>query len=136
MVERILNLAFFGLGIGLIGLAVAQTVLSVRRRRTWVWSTGKVVGYRRERDDKHRGFYYFPRIEYSVGDRAYVCCASSGRGVRSFEVGQSVPILYDPRNPEQADLATAFALWLLPIVLMFFGLGFVLVIGFKLFGRI
>ena len=99
-------------------------------------SMGTVVGFKKQRDDKHwHGHFFFPRIEFLAGGRKIDFVASSGRGIRGFAVGDTVSILYDPANPERADMATSSAMWLLPIVLAALSLPFLLVNGIRLFSR-
>jgi hypothetical protein len=133
MFEQIQNIVSFGIGLAIFGLAVAQTVFILHRRQTWIVSTGIVVGFRKVRNDKRGGHFYFLRIEFLVVDRKIVFTASSGSGNRGFNVGDSVPIHYDPAKPESADLATVGSVWLVPIALGVLSLPFILGSGFRLF---
>jgi hypothetical protein len=46
---------------------------------------------------------------------------------RDYRVGDSVRVLYDPRHPEHAEIASFVRLWLLPFVLSFFAAVFFIV---------
>ena len=46
------------------------------------------------------------------------------RGGEDYQVGQAVPVLYDPNNPEQASIATKKQIWGAPVLLILGGLGF------------
>jgi hypothetical protein len=39
---------------------------------------------------------------------------------RDYRVGDSVQVLYDPRDPEHAEIASFVRLWLLPFTLLLF----------------
>ena len=111
-------------GLALSGLMGAQSVVRLIR---WRRSEGEVVGFSQEEG------CYFPVIEFDLPDGTEVrFTASSGRGTRRFTEGDRVPIFYDPRDPQKADLRTFMGIWFFPIVLLFFGLIFAIGSGMKL----
>ncbi len=46
------------------------------------------------------------------------------RGGENYQVGQVVPVLYDPNNPQHASIATKRQIWGAPALLVLGGIGF------------
>ena len=40
----------------------------------------------------------------------------------SYKVGEKVPVMYDPKNPNNADLKDGYTKWYIPILFWIFGL--------------
>lgn len=103
-----------------------QTVLFVGKARL---SPGVVVGEQRSRTVTIKGQSQFRAV--SVMDAPVVLFRDEA-GVHhrftalastqeTFEVGETLPILYDPGHPERARIRSFDALWMRPILLMGFG---------------
>ena len=93
---------------------------SLRRCFTWSSATGAV-----HRLDEETGRKGQARFRAAVG-----FTSRDGREIsfhsevatthRDYRVGDSVRVLYDPRDPEHAEIASFVRLWLLPLVLLLF----------------
>ncbi len=103
-----------------------QTVLFLGQARP---GTGVVVGERRSTSVRLKGQSSYrevsstrsPVVEFHDGagvKHHFVPLASSQQ---SFETGERVPVLYDPQQPERANLRTFDSLWMRPILLVGFG---------------
>lgn len=89
-------------------------------------ATGQVVAleYRRSRDthDGSTSYLYYPVVEFALADGQQIRFESQvGSSWPRFRVGQAVEVLYDPRNPQKAQINRFWELWLFPVV--FGGLG-------------
>lgn len=68
---------------------------------------------------------WYPTVEFSTGAGETVTFESSvGSDPPTHDVGEEVPVAYDPANPSDAKVATGLSLYLLPLI--FGGLGVVL----------
>jgi hypothetical protein len=103
-----------------------QTALFLGQARP---GTGVVVGERRSTSVRLKGQSAYREVSTT---RSPVVEFHDGAGVRhrfvplassqqSFETGERVPVLYDPRQPGQAHLRSFDALWMRPILLVGFG---------------
>ena len=70
--------------------------------------------------------FFFPVVEFTTGEgRSIRFTSDSGRRIARPK-GSRVRVLYDPRNPEDASMATFSTLWMFPLVTALFGLPFLL----------
>ena len=104
---------------------------SWRRRSKGIAADGVVVG---QKEWQHGGggrgggagasdTTYSPQVEFHTpgGERiVFAASVSSGNPPR---LGRKVKVLYDPDNPHDADIAAALSSWILPLLLLAFGLG-------------
>ena len=107
---------------------------SWRRRSKGIAADGIVVG---QKEWQHGGSgsrgasdtTYSPQVEFHTassggaggGERiVFTASVSSGNPPR---LGRKVKVLYDPDNPHDADIAAALTSWILPLLLLVFGLG-------------
>lgn len=101
---------------------------SWRRRTRGIAADGIVVG---QKEWQHGGSgsrgasdtTYSPQVEFRTpgGERiVFAASVSSGNPPR---LGRKVKVLYDPDNPHDADIAAALSSWILPLLLLAFGLG-------------
>ncbi len=125
----VINVLMVCVGLVLLGLSGWLGIQSVARLTRWCRSERTVVKFSRVEGCS------CPVVEFALADGTTVTfTASSGRGTRQFKEGDSVPILYNPRDPQEADLRTCFAMWFFPVALGLLGLVFVVGSGLKLLG--
>jgi len=94
-------------------------------------SQGVVVELIIERFDKT--IMYAPIISFTTkeGDKIEFTSAI-GNNSPSYRVGETVEIIYDPKEPNKADINSFTSLWMAPLILGVFGIIFFL-IGFSIF---
>jgi hypothetical protein len=127
---------------GLAGLAGSYFTYRFARARldNWVRTSGVIVALhevwskhidalagKRGEDQVVQTVTYVPEVEFALpsgGTRRFR--ASVYPNSPDYEVGQQVPVLYNPQNPSQADINAFWNNWLGPIVLLGLGLGFLL----------
>jgi len=91
-------------------------------RRCFTWSSASGTVHRLDEETARQGA---ARFRAAVGFKTrdgreisfYSKVATTHRGYRA---GDSVRVLYDPRAPEHAEIASFVRLWLLPFVLSLF----------------
>jgi hypothetical protein len=117
----LLGLIVVGVGL-LIGAAAAywstRSFLS-----SAVTAEGAVVAYAESRDSDG-SLSYYPIVAFTPKDGAKVEFRSSAGGSRRGPIGERVAVLYDPRNPQRAEIHSFLALWLAPVILLALGVGF------------
>jgi hypothetical protein len=87
---------------------------------TVVWN--KFVGATQTSDSMP---HYYPTFQFITDDGKEVTSVGPvGSSRPRYRVGASVKVLYSPDNPEKAQLNSFTDLWLMPILLGFFGLAF------------
>jgi hypothetical protein len=118
MALRILDLAarlLLALGVGCLLLAAWLAYRTLNFSGDALPATGEVVSYREIPDgDTTR---YIPRIRFvtATGD----IITTSGQlatGSKRFEIGEKVPMVYDPREPMHARVALFMDNWLGPLI--------------------
>jgi hypothetical protein len=128
---------FVGVLFFLIGLAmlIYSTVTLIKRRREiadWVEGVGVVTALVTE--SGQRGYIYCPVVQFTASTGIPANFKSSvGANPAPYTVGQSVNIIYDPQNPQNAEINNNTSLWFVSgcsfaMGLAFTGLGLVLTI--------
>ena len=51
--------------------------------------------------DKDETVIYYPVYEYVAGDQVYTSQSDVGSNIIRYDIGQQVPVMYDPNNPER-----------------------------------
>jgi hypothetical protein len=75
--------------------------------------------------------YYVPKVRFTARDgRSHTFVSPLGRG-KPYANGTEVAVVYDPRHPEDAEIAGFARSWLIPLVLVAVGV-FSLLMGFDL----
>lgn len=102
---------------------------SLDRVHNHVDTEGVVIGMHEELDtqddDGGDGYYYYPEIEFEDAfGVTHRFRSRLGTGAPAYEVGDSVPVLYDLADPRDAVLHGFWSLYLAPIVLGILGLAF------------
>jgi len=117
---------------GSVGLAafVAGVAWGFKRYSLWrvgVKTTGAIVDFNESTSTDNSGTRpvrsrsYFPVVEFIVNDHKHRFQASTGSSNPEYEKGTPVPVLYDPQDPTQAQVATFEQFWLGPLGVGLFG---------------
>jgi hypothetical protein len=111
----------FGITCGAAGCGFVLRSLRLRRRRAS--GDGVILGYREDYEAS-----FFPTVQFRLpnGEESIFESRCSGSPKR-LPVGSRVRVLYSPEDPLQAEVLSFSNSWLLPIVLLGFGLIFTLV---------
>ncbi len=65
-----------------------------------------------EQKDKDEGTVYFPVFTFTDAQgTVHTIHSSSGSSPPDYEVGDSVPVLYSPNDPENAKIDSFFSVW-------------------------
>lgn len=135
MSNLILNLAFGAMGLLVIGIAI---VVWMRTREfiSKAQETKGVVIRMLSKPGSKGGIIYAPVYQFRTMDgRTIEVEESTYSKPPQFQEGQSVYILYDPQNPEEARVKNWMNLYFLPLVLagmgmIFVGIGIVSLISY------
>ena len=100
---------WFGLFFLLVG--VVMSVRSWRFIRYGVHTIGVVI----DTTDKGRGLGY-PIIRFVTLNGKAVVFTERINTLTSYSIGQEVPVLYDPANPEHAGIDRVLNLWIQPAI--------------------
>lgn len=94
-------------------LAVIALVVGVYmtffQSRGFVKTTARIIDVRL--DSSGESSVYFPTVEYTVDGQTYTAELDTGSG--SYQVGQTITVLYDPNNPAVAHDGGGFGLYLM-----------------------
>lgn len=148
MVELTLGaLLFAALGTFFVVLGIR----TLRQRRQFVERGSATFGVvvdlavRRTRRHSKRGgsrSLYHPVVEFTArGDDVMQFTSEFGTMPAWYKVGQQVQVLYDPENPQKAEIQSGCALWSGGIVFMVLGgvfacLGWAMVVGLAATGNL
>ena len=120
----------FGLpGLALLAGALVTGFIAARFHVSAERAQGTVVGNTYiSRSD--RGGSYHPQVEFSTPDgQHHKFVGSMGSSPAAFIDGDRVPVLYDPKKPEQAAIDTWFQLYSVPLICFVMGCAFTLAGG-------
>jgi len=92
----------------------------------WNVTHGTVVGFK-ERVGSNMKTTYRREVEFQApsGEKV-VFTESSGFGGAEPSIGREVKVRYSPDDPTQADIPTILGSWIGPLILLFFGAGFLI----------
>jgi hypothetical protein len=125
---QIAGLVLTGLGALLVSIGAVWFTRIRRFLATAVDVEGRVLGHQSRTSRATSGgssTSYYPVVEFATAEGRSVQFADQvGGSPPSHEVGETVPVKYDPREPENARIATGFRLWFGPGLIGFLGLGF------------
>jgi hypothetical protein len=81
-------------------------------------TTGNVV--RLDESDSGEGgcCVYSPVIEFVAGGQTFTFESGNASDPPAYDVGEKVRVLYDPANPETAQIDSFFERWLFPIIII------------------
>jgi uncharacterized protein DUF3592 len=116
--------------LGVLAVVWAALAFLVQRRflKRAVRTTGVVEGLNVDRTSK--GTTYTPVIRFETAAGAsVVATANRGSSRSSYQVGQTIPVLYDPANPQKLEVNKFWDRWTMvavalgtAVVLLFIGL--------------
>src|SRR5262249_9142545 len=106
----------FALGAGLVVLCLYLTNLSKTKLHTYREAEGTVVDFHSRQAT--RGARVYPIVAYKVDGKTYRVQAHSSMGLfaPTYKVGDTIPVLYPPDEPDNGSLNTFADMWLGPIV--------------------
>jgi Protein of unknown function (DUF3592) len=108
--------AFLGVGVVLLVVTAVLVVLTVRFVAEAERADGTVVALDRVEDEDDADLYY-PVVKFTTADgRTIEFRSSSGSSPPSHSEGDSVEVLYDPDDPQDARLSGFMDLWFAPLV--------------------
>ena len=109
-----------------VGLLIGAVVVYARQGRQAadrVSVQGTVTGLERRVINPGSGGVYCPVVEFKTPDGQTIRFESAfGTLPASHKVGQSVTVLYNPANPQEAEVSSAVSRYLYPGVMAFMGL--------------
>jgi hypothetical protein len=80
---------------------------------------------------------YTPTFEYEFNGQSYTHVSSTSTSSKEFEIGQTISILVDPKDPQEILVNSFMEKWFVPLLLggigiVFTGMGYLV---FRLLGR-
>jgi hypothetical protein len=81
-------------------------------------TTGTVVDLNESSDPEGSCCTYSPVIEFTVNGKPYIFTGDNATNPPAYQVGEEVEILYDPANPDTAQINKWTERWLMPIILI------------------
>jgi hypothetical protein len=110
------------ISIGCLIAGINALVKQRRERRASTAAAGVVTGL--QATASRRGHIYCPTVEYATASGERVSFTSSfGSMPASYQVGQSVKVLYNPGQPAAAEIDSGLSRWLAPGCFLAFALG-------------
>ena len=79
---------------------------------------GTVVRLNEQSDSEGGCCTYVPVVEFDAGGRAYSFEGDTASDPPAYRVGQRVPVIYDPSDPQTAQIDKWSELWLFPILII------------------
>jgi hypothetical protein len=127
---RWLTRGFFAIGVVALVVGVVTLVRTVQFVQRAEHATGTVIDLSRETDSEGSVTFY-PVVRFTTGvGKTIEFKSSSGSSPPSHSEGDTVDVLYDPDDPNDARLSGLFDLWLLPAVALALGVAFLGVTAF------
>lgn len=81
-------------------------------------ATGTVVKLIEQSDGEGGCCTYVPVVEFEAGGQVYSFEGGIASDPPAFEIGERVPVLYDPSNPQAAKIDRWSERWLFPILIV------------------
>ena len=79
---------------------------------------GTVVRLNEQSDSEGGCCTYVPIVEFDAGGRAYSFEGDTASDPPAYRVGERVPVIYDPADPETAQIDKWSERWLFPILII------------------
>ncbi|RJP46818.1 MAG: DUF3592 domain-containing protein [Anaerolineaceae bacterium] len=79
---------------------------------------GTVVRLNEQSDSEGGCCTYVPIVEFDAGGRAFSFEGGTASDPPAYRVGERMPVLYDPANPETAQIDKWSERWLFPILII------------------
>ena len=123
-------------GVVLLLLGMLLAVRKLQFRRTAQRGQGKVIANHHSPDSDGSGTYH-AEVEFQTADgQTHRFVSGTDSSHASFEVGEQVPILFDPASPETGRIDTFSEQFSGPLLVSGFGMFFALLGGIPLYLRI
>ncbi len=105
---------------GAVALAVPSIAFVARAVRTQAVFVGSVTRI----GGSHGGSFHHPEFRFQTSDgRSFVVSSHFGSTDQPYATGDTVPVLYDPEDPDRSEIDSILELWLTPLALAIVGLG-------------
>lgn len=115
-----LMLGLIGIGLLVGGLYYGYGSWKLTTQGTTV--EGRVVNLLSSEEDDG-STTYAPVVEYEAGGNTYSYESHNYSNPSTYQVGQEVNLIYDRDHPDKARISNFVELWLIPLLLIPFGLG-------------
>jgi hypothetical protein len=116
---------FLAVGLACLLGAAAAHLQRLDFERHAVRVEARVVSLLQRRSNHGSSPVYAPVFRFTTGDGQVVrVSSSSAANPPAYEVGQVVPLLYDPEHPQRAEEITFSSRYLAPLLLLGLGLPF------------
>ena len=136
---RILGFIFIVLGLGLLLISFnyyEQATVFIQRT---VITTGTIVSYEIDRAVSDEDLStpvknYYPVISFeTVKGKKITFKSKSTYNPAQYKVGDQLSVRYNPKNPQEAEVFSVYALWIRFAVVFIFGLIFTLIGWFEVY---
>lgn len=97
---------------------VYAAVIAYRLETTGVVAEGEVTRLEESSDSDGGCCTYSPVVEFEVNGQTYTFESENASYPPAYEVGESVQVLYDPNDPNTAQINKYSERWLMPIILI------------------
>jgi hypothetical protein len=91
--------------------------ISTKLAQVGITTTGTVVGLDWS-SDSDGGSTASPIVEYTVNGKTYSFEGDNSSNPPVYEKGQKVEIIYDPQDPETAQINSFYERWMMPAILI------------------
>ena len=81
-------------------------------------TTGNVVRLDESESGEGGCCVYSPVIDFVAGGQTFTFESGNASDPPAYDVGEEVPVLYDPANPETAQIDSFFERWVFPIIII------------------
>jgi hypothetical protein len=133
---RIIMESFFLAMAGLWGgLSIYMLRRSYKRKIQGTAAAGVVVGHTVRVHGDISNTTYSPEVEFETRSGEKIVFTASFSSGRMPSLGRKVKVLYYPNNPHDADMASSLASWIVPLLLLAFGLSFLCMAVAVLFAK-
>lgn len=122
--SSLIGIILIVVGCPFFGIGAYEAWQARQEAQTFIPVTGTVVdnSYQTTVQDGTESGAYYPVVAFTPMNGASVRFTDgAGSLPPDYEVGESVPVLYDPANPQKARLNTWKRVWFVPILLMSVG---------------
>ncbi len=131
MIAFLVGIIFFLIGLGL-SVSGVFSIFKVRRQvADSVKTAGTVFGFGKIMGKS--GYIYCPQVAFTDAKGRQIKFQSEvGSQPPAYNIGQKVQIIYQPNNPQKAEIDSVMSLWFVPGCTSALGLAFTF-LGFVLF---
>ncbi len=98
------------------GVYAASTSWTLQTEGTT--TTGTVVRLNEQSDGEGGCCTYVPVIDFNVNDQVYTFEGDNASYPPAYAVGEQVSVLYDPTNPNTAQIDSLFERWAFPVIII------------------